>query len=400
MGEALNMLNIKFKTKIKVLVFNKKLKCPISYNDQNKPHNIYFHRPTMSYFVTLIVNKGNNKKSLWIQFRLDKGGNKIVWHRTLNVPDNGKDITWLTYDDVRDCLIGFKNSDETKQEYILTYLPDISKLLYCKDIPKLTKWETENIKNVDKMNNPSKTPDSAAKVISKKAIESKSIWEHDKLQNEQNKQKQAEQMIEDVLNSLNNQNGSQVKLTNNDTSNNDTSNNNPSNNNTDNQVKPKPQASKPQPSKPKPTTNNDEQKIKLKQAQDPFKVKVNVKAPKLPNNSKTKNSSNVDTTPTIKPSIKKKNSNSKAKRKNSKGKTNKNNNNNSSNNSNGSASTKSEDTPMFKLLKSIKCDQYYKKFVDEGFKTLDELKSCTESDLNDMGVKLGHCKKILKALKK
>lgn len=136
-GSSPIVLRIGFKTKIKVLNIVKSNIVWPSYLTENMPHAFYYHRPTKTWFMIIPVqNKKIAGKLFWLQFKFDQQKKKVIWHRLVPVPE-GECCTkgeWLYYDDIRDVLIGYYGSNKEEQEYIVKYLPDMSKYLWIESM--------------------------------------------------------------------------------------------------------------------------------------------------------------------------------------------------------------------------------------------------------------------------
>eukprot|EP01084_Bolivina_argentea_P068338 124397_1 len=143
MGNSPQLLQIGFKKKIKAFGLNgqgkgnKNIVWPKSAPDE-LPHSIYQHKATKSWFciLPLINQKKGTDKLYWVQFKMDKAKKRITWQRLVPIPDEAKEGEWLYYDDQRDALIGFKNSDKNNEEYTFKFLPDISKYFWIEGSQK------------------------------------------------------------------------------------------------------------------------------------------------------------------------------------------------------------------------------------------------------------------------
>eukprot|EP01084_Bolivina_argentea_P112047 199855_1 len=137
MGHTPQLLQIGFKKKIKIfsLYGSKKAKAVWLRSAPDEfTHSIYYHQTTKSWFCILPVMKTTHKDQLfWIQFRMDKKKKKITWQRLVAIPDKLKDCVWLYYDESRDVLIGFVTSNQDTEQYVLTFLPDITKYFWIFD---------------------------------------------------------------------------------------------------------------------------------------------------------------------------------------------------------------------------------------------------------------------------
>ena len=118
--------------------------------DDTIPHDFIYHRPTRTWLLFLPVyssKNGNdpskNKERFWVQFRLDAGKKKVIWHRLVALPSHLIEGEWIYYDDIRDVLIGWQATDDKTNEYKLKFLPDVSKYLWV-DVKDSDSKENEN----------------------------------------------------------------------------------------------------------------------------------------------------------------------------------------------------------------------------------------------------------------
>ena len=58
-----------------------------------------------------------------------------------------------------------------------------------------------------------------------------------------------------------------------------------------------------------------------------------------------------------------------------------------------------EDNDVMKLLRELKLEDYFQKFMDEGYDTLDRLENIVLEDLiKDIGLKKGHARQFLRKI--